>query len=166
MHHSRRRSNPVQLFPLHAEVVEDALALGPLLVGDAGVGMAEHHAADATAHQGPAADETGFMRDLGRGHGSIAEAQGVLLSVAGVQAALAGLAGVWRAMGHPRQGAVEARRGNAAIGPQQHRAHLQATAGAEAAQLERHVHEDFIFELRAGHGYLGGEPHHRKNGSL
>src|ERR1035438_9763418 len=78
------QGSSLQLLPLHAEVVKDALAFSAFLIGDAGVGMAEHHPPHTAAHQGAAADETGFMRDIRRRHRTVAEAQGVLLRMAGV----------------------------------------------------------------------------------
>ncbi len=75
----------------------------------------------------------------------------LLLGDAGVQAALAGLAGLQRAVGHARQGAVEPGRGDATVAAQQHGTGLEATAGAEPAQLQRHVHEDLVLELGWGH---------------
>ena len=148
---------------MHAEVIQDGLPFDAFLFGDADVGMAEHHPADAPPYQGAAAGETGFVGDVGRGHRPVAEAQRVLLRVAGVQAALTWFAAFRRAVRHARQRAVEARRRDAPVRAEQHRAHLQPAAGPQAAELQRHVHEDFILELRTGHGNLGVGLHHGKN---
>jgi hypothetical protein len=51
---------------------------------------------------------------------------------------------------HAWQGAIEAARGNAAIGPKEDAPHLQATAGAQAADLQGHAKEDLILESSAG----------------
>ena len=74
-----------------------------------------HGGLDSAAHQGAAADETGFMRDVGRRHRTVAETQGVLLRVAGVETALTRFAGLRCAVRHAGQRPVETRRRDAAI---------------------------------------------------
>lgn len=133
------------MFPAYAEVGEDRGPLPSFLFGDARVGMTEDDPAHPAPDQGPGASEAGLMGHIGGLNRPVAESQSVLLRVAGVKAALAGVAGFGSAVGHPWQGPIETRRGNASIRPEQDGSHLEAAAGAQAAQLQGHVQKDFIF---------------------